>query len=99
MKPIELFLCLVLAIVTAAIAVPIYQTHVAKRQLTDCCTNLKNIGTAMEMYSTDFAGRYPHVGTWGSDKEPLDLAILAPNYLSTIPTCPTGARYYAVSGV
>lgn len=45
-----------------------------------CSTNLKNIGTALEMYSTDNNGRYPTV-----------LSSLTPNYLKTIPTCPAAS--------
>lgn len=41
-----------------------------------CRSNLKNIGTALEMYSTDFEGRYPR-----------ELGQLTPNYLKTIPNC------------
>ena len=45
--------------------------------LTGCKSNLKNIGTALEMYSTDYSGHYPR-----------NLAMLTPNYLKTIPECP-----------
>ncbi|MDQ7824946.1 MAG: protein kinase [Candidatus Eremiobacteraeota bacterium] len=45
-------------------------------QLTACKSNLKNLGTAMEMYSTDNAGRYPPA-----------LSFVTPNYLKVIPTC------------
>jgi hypothetical protein len=54
----------------------------AQGQLTACKSNLKNIGTAMEMYSTDYAGKYP----------PAGLALLTPNYLKTIPECPAAGR-------
>jgi hypothetical protein len=56
-------------------------------QLTACKSNLKNIGTAYEMYSTDFAGKYPpHIG------------LLTPNYLKTIPECPEAQKVtYKVS--
>lgn len=46
-------------------------------QLTACKSNLKNIGTACEMYCTDYAGRYPE-----------SLALLTPQYLRQIPSCP-----------
>ena len=46
--------------------------------LVACESNLKNIGTALEMYSTDWSGEYPD----SFDK-------LTPNYLRTIPMCPT----------
>ena len=45
--------------------------------LTACRSNLKTIGTALEMYSTDNHGRYPAV-----------LSKLTPDYLKSIPTCP-----------
>lgn len=50
-------------------------------QLTACKSNLKNIGTALEMYSTDFGGHYPE-----------KLSLLTPNYLKTLPTCPKANR-------
>ena len=54
-------------------------------QLTACKSNLKNLGTAMEMYSTDNGGRFP-----------TSIFALTPNYLKVIPTCPsTGTRTYA----
>lgn len=43
-----------------------------------CKSNLKNIGTAMEMYSIDWNGKYPAGGK----------SQLTPNYLKTIPECP-----------
>ena len=46
-------------------------------QLAACKSNLKNIGTACEMYSTDFKGAMPP-----------SMDRLTPNYLKTIPRCP-----------
>lgn len=46
-----------------------------------CKSNLKNIGTALEMYSTDH-GAYPR-----------ELTELTPTYLKTVPTCPNGKSY------
>lgn len=48
---------------------------------TACKSNLKNIGTALEMYSTDNSGHYPR-----------SMSFLTPNYLKTIPTCPAAGR-------
>ncbi|GEM_PF-926638 len=54
-------------------------------QLTACKSNLKNMGTALEMYSTDNQGKYPHA-----------LSQITPNYLKTLPTCPSaGVSTYA----
>ncbi len=50
----------------------------------ECIENLKNIGTALEMYSSDNHGKYP--------SNPL---LLVPGYLKTIPHCPSsGAGDY-----
>lgn len=46
--------------------------------LTACKSNLKNIGTALEMYSTDNYGRYP-----------CKLDDVTPSYVKVIPTCPS----------
>jgi len=59
----------------------------AKGQLTACKSNLKNIGTACEMYATDNAGRYP--------KKLSELPIKPTpkwSYLKTLPTCPAAGK-------
>ncbi|GEM_PF-360314 len=90
----KLFFHLVVAIISIIIPVFFFVfpflysglTHNADSgKLTGCKSNLKNIGTALEMYSTDHSGRYP-----------LSLAALTPNYLKSIPTCTSsGLRNYA----
>jgi hypothetical protein len=47
-------------------------------RLTACKSNLKNIGTAMEMYAMDNQGQCP-------DR----LEALAPSYLKSLPECPS----------
>ncbi len=49
--------------------------------LTSCKSNLKNIATALEMYSTDNGGRYPD-----------SLEQLTPEYLKALPICPCAKR-------
>jgi len=59
----------------------------AEEALRGCNSNLKNIGTALEMYSVDAHGRYPHT-----------MEKLVPDYLKLIPTCPAaGTDTYAKS--
>ena len=48
-----------------------------------CKSNLKNIGTALEMYSTDRGGKYPKT-----------LQQLVPNYLKTMPECRSSEKPY-----
>lgn len=74
---IELMIVIAIIAILAAILVPNFIRARAQGQLTACKSNLKNIGTALEMYSTDWSGKYPTA-----------LATLTPNYLKTIPECP-----------
>lgn len=46
-----------------------------------CLANLKNLATAMEMYSTDHEGRFPST-----------LDALVPFYLREVPRCPAVGR-------
>ena len=75
---IELMIVIAIIAILAAILVPNFIRARAQGQLTACKSNLKNIGTAMEMYSTDWSGKYPTGG----------MNLLTPNYLKTIPECP-----------
>ncbi len=53
----------------------------------NCKSNLKNLGAAMEVYAADWSGHYP----------PLGKTQLAPNYLKTLPECPAaGTDTYQV---
>lgn len=75
---------LLVIFVVVALAVRYLLYRDPRRQLTECKSNQKNIGTAMEMYSTDWSGHYP-------DR----LTKLVPNYLDALPTCPAaGAMTY-----
>lgn len=70
-----------LAPVLAGIVVPNFIRARSQGQTTACKSNLKNIGTALEMYSTDNGGRYP-----------TQLSKLTPDYLRTMPTCPSAGQ-------
>jgi len=63
------------------LTVPSFLTPRRHGSLSPCKSNLKNIGTAMEMYSSDNNGRYPH-----------SLGALTPNYLKTLPTCASAGK-------
>ncbi|MCE7870130.1 prepilin-type N-terminal cleavage/methylation domain-containing protein [bacterium CPR1] len=88
---IELMIVIAIIAILAAILVPNFIKARAQGQLTSCKSNLKNIATALEMYSTDNVGMYPG-----------GLGTLTPNYLKIIPNCPsaqadqyTGAYFQA----
>ncbi len=84
---------LILLLLLGLIIVPNFMATNRPRpagQLTACKSNLKNIGTALEMYSTDFNGDYP-----------FSLDNITPSYLKSIPTCASAGRvtYVYLTGV
>lgn len=78
---IELMIVIAIIAILAAILVPNFVRARGQGHLTACKSNLKNIGTAVEMYSTDHQGRYPGSLSW------LTTGNMG-GYLKTIPTCP-----------
>lgn len=86
---LTIFAVIAVGVVLAALLVPNFIRARSRGQLTACKSNLKNIGTALEMYSTDWAGHYPR-----------NLNQVTPKYLKTIPTCPNSGenRYYYIQG-
>lgn len=83
---IELMIVIAIIAILAAILAPNFLRARAQGQYTACKSNLKNVAAALEMYSTDAGGRYP-----------TTLTGLTPDYLKTIPTCPSaGADTYTV---
>jgi prepilin-type N-terminal cleavage/methylation domain-containing protein len=77
---IELMIVIAIIAILAAILVPNFLRARAQGQFTQCQSNAKNIGTALEMYSTDNAGHYPTA-----------INMITPNYLKIIPTCASAA--------
>lgn len=75
---VELMVVLAFLALLAAIIVPNHIKARSRGSTTACKSNLKNMATALEMYSTDNKGAYPP-----------QLAGLTPNYLKMIPNCPS----------
>lgn len=94
---IELMIVIAIIAILAAILVPNFVKARAQGQLTACKSNLKNIGTAAEMYSADHNGRYP------TSQEDFTKAggQSGSGYLKVLPMCPTtpdqGYKYAAQS--
>lgn len=83
---LKIFLGMTLAgfIVALLSLIPNMRRAQAGGHLTACKSNLKNIATAMEMYSTDWSGHYA-----------ASLDQLIPRYLEKLPSCPvTGTVTY-----
>ena len=76
---IELMIVIAIIAILAAILVPNFLKARAQGQLTACKSNLKNMATALEMYASDFGGRYPTA---------FQTQMTSGNYLKAVPTCP-----------
>ena len=88
---IELMIVIAIIAILAAILVPNFVKARAQGQLTACKSNLKNIGTAEEMYAADHNGRYtPQLttltGTNGQNQ-----------YMARVPLCPLVTNPYTYS--
>lgn len=68
-------------IIIAVLIAPNFMRARGCGSFTQCQSNCKNIGTALEMYSADHKGHYPP-----------STRHLVPNYLKTIPTCYEAGR-------
>ena len=94
-KRSNLLSCFVLFSILFVLAAVIVPNFIIARirgggSISACKSNLKNLGTAFEMYSTDWSGKYPPIGR--------ERELLAPNYLKTIPECPSsGTDSYTIS--
>lgn len=84
---IELMIVIAIIAILAAILIPNLVRARSRSQLTGCQTNLRNIGTALEMYNVDWSGRYPSA-----------TSFLTPNYMKSLPRCPVaGSDTYSGS--
>ena len=81
---IELMIVIAIIAILAAILVPNFVKARAQGQLTACKSNLKNIGTACEMYASDHNGRY--VNATGD--------LQTKGYMKVVPTCPLDGSTY-----
>ena len=77
---IELMIVIAIIAILAAILVPNFIRARAQGQLTACKSNVKNLATSLEMYSTDNSGHYP---------SSAGFSLITPNYLKIIPQCPS----------
>jgi type II secretory pathway pseudopilin PulG len=89
----------------AAIMVPGFVRARAQGRLTMCKSNLKNMATALEMYSGDYGVKKKVYDARGNQVEtdemlynvyPPGLQALTPAYLKVLPECPADKRSYYV---
>lgn len=75
---IEIMIVIAIIAILAAILLPNFVRSRARAQQTACETNLRNLATAVQTYSSGNYGRYP-----------TQLSDATPGYIQAIPTCPS----------
>lgn len=84
---IELMIAIAIIAILVAILVPNFVRARSRSNLSVCISNLKNIASGVEMYSTDNGGRFP-----------TSLTQVRPNYIKIVPICPVaGSDTYSSS--
>ena len=73
---LELMTVIAILALLIAIMFPRFMMVYARARYTACSSNLKNIATALQIYSTEF------------ERFPVSLDALVPNYIKIIPNCP-----------
>ncbi|MCD4786255.1 MAG: hypothetical protein K8T10_20725 [Candidatus Eremiobacteraeota bacterium] len=73
---LSMILCPIVILVIPLYIIPHFLRAPVTRQYTQCLANLKNIGTALEMYAHDNQGHYPP-----------RLSHISPKYMESIPVC------------
>lgn len=84
---IELMVVVAIIAILAAIGTINYTRSRARALYTACGENVKNIGTAAMLYATDNGGRFA-----------TDIHQMTPNYLKSLPTCPSVGYTTYVNG-
>ncbi len=90
---IELMIVIAIIAILAAILIPNFIRAREEAQYSACESNLKNIATALNMYSTDWNGSYPTVSASGL----YTLTSFTPTYMQTVPSCPTDGSQYNIT--
>ncbi len=85
---VELFTVLVLLGILSSLLLPRLFRSKMKAYHTGCVQNVHNVGSALEIYSTYHAGKYPD--------SLEDLRDTNPPYMQTLPTCPSDYSGYGL---
>lgn len=78
---IEIAIVMVIVAVLAMLILPSYVRARSRGRLSACETNLRNVASALEVYSTENGKHFPTA-----------LTDLAPTYIQSVPTCPSAGN-------
>jgi prepilin-type N-terminal cleavage/methylation domain-containing protein/prepilin-type processing-associated H-X9-DG protein len=82
---VELLVVIAVIAVLAAILYPVFLAAREKARQTGCASNLKQIGTAFQMYLQDYDGMFPE-NTWPQDQpNPVETYGITPYYTKLFP--------------
>ena len=81
MTAVEVTIVLAILLLIAAISAPALRENRQRRRAAECAMNLDAIEIACKKYAADKGGYPP------------SLADLVPEYLGTLPACPSGGTY------
>lgn len=84
---IELLVVIAIIAILAGILFPVFARAKAAAKKTVCISNLKQIGTSMSMYMTDYDGLFPHALD-ASDKYASSIWDVSPEWRLRIATMP-----------
>jgi prepilin-type N-terminal cleavage/methylation domain-containing protein len=83
---VELLIVICVICILIALITPNFMRARSMAQFTSCESNLKNLATAAELYSTENQSRYPTA-----------IAKLVPQYIVSLPICPSCMQGYSYS--
>ena len=75
---IELLVVIAIIAVLAAILFPVFARAREKARQTSCLSNLKQLGTALSLYTEDYDGAYPRGQYWPWDSSHTWIDVLEP---------------------
>ncbi|BCM88677.1 hypothetical protein IAD21_00518 [Abditibacteriota bacterium] len=84
---VELLVVIAIITILAAILLPVFWTVRGKARQTACTSNLRQIGTAIQMYTQDYDGYYPYAID-PSDRVSPSIWSRTPAFQSQIPRMP-----------
>lgn len=91
---IELLVVIAIIAILAAILFPVFAQARAKARQTVCLSNLKQIGTAVQMYTQDYDEVYPQTGWQGPCTNPADGVTAGDQFWSGVYAFPLASGPY-----